>query len=655
MGVPRKDVRVAEKQEYGGDEIKILEGLDPVRKRPGMYIGSTSASGLHHLVWEIVDNAVDEALAGFCTKILVTVHPDNSVTVVDNGRGIPVDEHPVKKIPTLEVVLTILHAGGKFDNSAYKVSGGLHGVGSSVVNALSKKMIAQVKRDGNVYEMQFERGKTTQKMKVVGASEDTGTAITFWPDDEIFETTVYDYDTLHDRLQEMAFLNRGLTIVLTDERERTPRVEEFCYQGGIIDFVKFLNTGEEVDAGLKEPIYLSGENNTDDAAKRAEVEVAVQWNTSYSEHVMSFANNIYTPDGGMHMEGFRTALTRVINDYARKQNILKEKEANLTGNDIREGLTAVISVKLGDPQFEGQTKAKLGSSFIRPLVMKIVSDGLAEYLEEHPKQARTIVNKAMQASKARTAASKAREATRRKSLLETAHKDGRRRDIQAILPLRGKILNVERVGDHRAFSSDTIQSLITAIGTGVTGAGGEGGDFDLSKARYHKIIIMTDADVDGAHIRILLLTFFYKYMRPLIDAGYVYSACPPIFGIKVRKKIYYVYPNGREPEEEILKRKIRELGFSADDDDDPQDTGENGKGKKKKRPYTVQRYKGLGEMDPKQLASTTMDPRTRILQRVTIDDASMADKAVRELMGNQVEYRREYIERHAHDARFLDA
>ena len=678
-------MRVAEKQEYGGDEIKILEGLDPVRKRPGMYIGSTSASGLHHLVWEIVDNAVDEALAGFCTKILVTVHPDNSVTVVDNGRGIPVDEHPVKKIPTLEVVLTILHAGGKFDNSAYKVSGGLHGVGSSVVNALSKKMIAQVKRDGNIYEMQFERGKTTQKMQVVGTSEDTGTSITFWPDDQIFETTVYDYDTLHDRLQEMAFLNRGLTIVLTDERERTPRVDEFCYQGGIIDFVKFLNMGEEVADGLKEPIYLSGENSADDAAKRAEVEVAVQWNTSYSEHVMSFANNIYTPDGGMHMEGFRTALTRVINDYARKQNILKEKEANLTGNDIREGLTAVISVKLGDPQFEGQTKAKLGSSFIRPLVMKIVSEGLAEYLEEHPKQARTIVNKAMQASKARTAASKAREATRRKSLLETAHlpgkladcsvrdaeltelfivegdsaggsaKDGRRRDIQAILPLRGKILNVERVGDHRAFSSDTIQSLITAIGTGVTGAGGEGGDFDLSKARYHKIIIMTDADVDGAHIRILLLTFFYKYMRPLIDAGYVYSACPPIFGIKVRKKIYYVYPNGREPEEEILKRKIRELGFSADDDDDPQDTGENGKGKKKKRPYTVQRYKGLGEMDPKQLASTTMDPRTRILQRVTIDDASMADKAVRELMGNQVEYRREYIERHAHDARFLDA
>ena len=669
---------------YDGSEIKILEGLEAVRKRPGMYIGSTSASGLHHLVYEIVDNSVDEALAGFCTKIQVTIHKDNSVTVVDNGRGIPVDPHPVKKIPTLEVVLTILHAGGKFDNAAYKVSGGLHGVGSSVVNALSKKMVVQVSRDGNIYEMRFERGKTTQKMTVVGTSETTGTTITFWPDDQIFETCVYDFDTLHDRLQEMAFLNRDLAIVLTDERESTPRVNEFCYSGGIVDFVKFLNSGEEIAEGLKEPIYLSGKNDSEDPAKRGEVEVAIQWNGSYSEHVMSFANNIYTPDGGMHMEGFRTALTRVINDYARKAGILKEKDANLTGNDIREGLTAVISVKLGDPQFEGQTKAKLGSSFMRPLVMKIVSDGLAEYLEEHPKPARVIVNKAMQASKARTAATKAREATRRKSLLETAHlpgkladcscrdaeltelfivegdsaggsaKDGRRRDIQAILPLRGKILNVERVGDHRAFSSDTIQSLITAIGTGVTASTGDGGDFDLSKARYHKIIIMTDADVDGAHIRILLLTFFYKYMRPLIDAGYVYAACPPIFGIKVRKKIYYVYPNGKEPEEEILKRKIAELGFAYDDDAED-DEATNGKTKRKKRPYTVQRYKGLGEMDPKQLASTTMDPRTRILQRVTIDDAAMADKAVRELMGNQVEYRREYIERHAHDARFLDA
>ena len=676
---------MAENNNYDGSEIKILEGLEAVRKRPGMYIGSTSASGLHHLVYEIVDNAVDEALAGFCNEIQVTIHADNSITVVDNGRGIPVDEHPIKKIPTLEVVLTILHAGGKFDNAAYKVSGGLHGVGSSVVNALSKRLVVQVRRDGNIYEMEFARGKTVKKMTVVGTSETTGTTITFWPDEEIFETTVYSFDTLHDRLQEMAFLNRNLKIVLTDEREVTPRVDEFCYSGGIVDFVKFLNEGKEVAEGLKQPIYLEGRNDDPNPAKRGEVEVAIQWNTSYSENVMSFANNIYTPEGGMHLEGFRTALTRVVNDYARKQGILKEKDSNLTGDDIREGLTAIISVKLGDPQFEGQTKAKLGSSFMRPLVMKVVSDGLAEYLEEHPKNGRTIVNKAMQASKARTAARKAREATRRKSLLETAHlpgkladcsvrdaeltelfivegdsaggsaKDGRRRDIQAILPLRGKILNVERVGDHRAFSSDTIQSLITAIGTGVTNASGDGGDFDITKARYHKIIIMTDADVDGAHIRILLMTFFYKYMRPLIDAGYVYAACPPIFGIKVRKKIYYVYPNGKEPEEDILKRKIRELGFDYDEDEAEDEAASNGKTKKKKRPYTVQRYKGLGEMDPKQLASTTMDPRTRILQRVTIEDAASAERAVRELMGNQVEYRREYIERHAHDARFLDA
>ena len=680
---PERGRRVAKKNSYDGSEIKILEGLEAVRKRPGMYIGSTSASGLHHLVYEIVDNAVDEALAGFCNKIQVTIHADNSITVVDNGRGIPVDKHPIKKIPTLEVVLTILHAGGKFDNAAYKVSGGLHGVGSSVVNALSKRLVVQVKRDGNIYEMEFARGKTVKKMTVVGKSQATGTTITFWPDDEIFETTVYSFDTLHDRLQEMAFLNRDLKIVLTDERELTPRVEEFCYSGGIIDFVKFLNEGKEVADGLKRPIYLEGKNDADNPAERGEVEVAIQWNTSYSENVMSFANNIYTPEGGMHLEGFRTALTRVVNDYARKQNILKEKDANLTGDDIREGLTAIVSVKLGDPQFEGQTKAKLGSSFMRPLVMKVVSDGLAEYLEEHPKQGRTIVNKAMQASKARTAARKAREATRRKSLLETAHlpgkladcsvrdaeltelfivegdsaggsaKDGRRRDIQAILPLRGKILNVERVGDHRAFSSDTIQALITAIGTGVTNASGDGGDFDISKARYHKIIIMTDADVDGAHIRILLMTFFYKYMRPLIDAGYIYVACPPIFGVKVRKKIHYVYPNGRQPEEEILRDTIRSLGFSPDEDEDTKD--DSGKLKKKKKGYDVQRYKGLGEMDPKQLASTTMDPKTRILQRVTIEDAAAADRAVRELMGTEVEYRRDYIERHAHDARYLDA
>lgn len=673
---------MAKKEEYGGGEIKVLEGLEAVRVRPGMYIGSTSSTGLHHLVWEIVDNAVDEAMAGFCSKIEVTVHGDNSITVVDNGRGIPVDEHPVKKIPTLEVVMTILHAGGKFDNSAYKVSGGLHGVGVSVVNALSKKMVVQVARDGKIYEMQFSRGKTTQKMQEVGASMHTGTTVTFWPDEEIFETTVYDYDVLHDRLQQTAFLNKNLKIVLTDERELTPHVEEFCYAGGIIDFVKFLNQGKDIPDGLKNPIYLEGASEPDAPVERTgEVEVAIQWNTSYSETVMSFANDIRTIEGGMHMEGFRTALTSVINDYARKNNILKEKDGNLTGDDVREGLTAVVSVKLADPQFEGQTKAKLGSSFMRTLVRKVVSDGLTDYLEEHPKQAREIIKKAQQASKARNAARKAREATRRKSLLETASlpgkladcsvrdaemtelfivegdsaggsaKDGRRRDIQAILPLRGKILNVERVGDHRAFSSDTIQSLITAIGTGVTNGTGDGGDFDITKARYHKIIIMTDADVDGAHIRILLLTFFYKYMRPLIDAGYVYVACPPIFGIKVRNKIHYVYPNGRQPEEEILRDTIVQLGLNPDDD------GEDASGKvtKKRRGYTVQRYKGLGEMDPKQLASTTMDPKTRILQRVTIEDAAIADRAVRELMGNQVEFRRAYIEKHAHDARFLDA
>ena len=677
-----KGVRVAKENDYGGGEIKVLEGLEAVRVRPGMYIGSTSSTGLHHLVWEIVDNAVDEAMAGYCSQIEVTVHADNSITVVDDGRGIPVDEHPVKKIPTLEVVMTILHAGGKFDNSAYKVSGGLHGVGVSVVNALSKKMTVQVARDGKVYEMQFSRGVTTQKMKEVGTSETTGTTVTFWPDEEIFETTVYDYDILHDRLQQTAFLNKNLKITLTDEREIEPSVEEFCYAGGIIDFVKFLNEGKTVPEELKEPIYLSGASEPDAPVERTgEVEVAIQWNASYSETVMSFANDIRTIEGGMHMEGFRTALTSVINDYARKNGILKEKEGNLTGDDVREGLTAVVSVKLADPQFEGQTKAKLGSSFMRTLVRKVVSEGLADYLEEHPKQAREIIKKAQQASKARNAARKAREATRRKSLLETASlpgkladcsernpeltelfivegdsaggsaKDGRRRDIQAILPLRGKILNVERVGDHRAFSSETIQSLITAIGCGVTTGNGDGGDFDITKARYHKIIIMTDADVDGAHIRILLLTFFYKYMRPLIDAGYVYVACPPIFGVKVRNKIHYVYPNGRQPEEEILRDTIVSLGLNPDDgDEDPA-----GKVTKKRRGYTVQRYKGLGEMDPKQLASTTMDPKTRILQRVTIEDAVVADRAVRELMGSEVEYRRAYIEKHAHDARFLDA
>ena len=646
---------------YDASEIKVLEGLEAVRKRPGMYIGTTSSAGLHHLVWEIVDNSVDEAMAGFCTKIKVTVHPDNSVTVEDNGRGIPVAKHPQKKISTLEVVLTILHAGGKFDNQAYKVSGGLHGVGVSVVNALSKKMVVQVKRDGGIYEMQFARGKTTEKLKELGKTKTTGTTITFWPDDTIFETTVYDYDTLHDRLQETAFLNKNLKIVLTDERELTPRVDEFCYSGGIIDFVKYLNgwNGQkyekEVLPGLSKPIYIEGKSDPDAPfSQMGEVEVALQWNTTYSEHTLSFANDIYTEEGGMHLEGFRTALTKAVNDYGKRQNIIKEKDPNLTGDDIREGLTAVVSVKLPDPQFEGQTKAKLGSSYMRTLTNRIVSQGMAEYLEEHPNQAKEILKKASQAAKGRLAAQKARQATRRKGLLESASLPGkladcsvrdpemtelfivegdsaggsakmaRDRSIQAVLPLRGKILNVERVQEHRALSSDTITSLITAIGTGVDQ------EFDIGKARYHKIVIMTDADVDGAHIRILLLTFFYRFMRPLIDAGYIYVAQPPLYQLrpKGRKGGKYLYTD------EELAQEVAKYEDSSK--------------------YTVQRYKGLGEMDAKQLAETTMEPKNRILLKVGIEDAYAAERAVADLMGNQVEKRKEFIQTHSKDVRFLD-
>nr|WP_303646495.1 DNA topoisomerase (ATP-hydrolyzing) subunit B [Tractidigestivibacter montrealensis] len=646
---------------YDASEIKVLEGLEAVRKRPGMYIGTTSSAGLHHLVWEIVDNSVDEAMAGFCTKIKVTVHPDNSVTVEDNGRGIPVAKHPQKKISTLEVVLTILHAGGKFDNQAYKVSGGLHGVGVSVVNALSKKMVVQVKRDGGIYEMQFARGKVTEKLKELGKSKATGTTITFWPDDTIFETTVYDYDTLHDRLQETAFLNKNLKIILTDERELTPRVDEFCYSGGIIDFVKYLNgwNGQkyekEVLPGLSKPIYIEGKSDPDAPfSQMGEVEAALQWNTTYSEHTLSFANDIYTEEGGMHLEGFRTALTKAVNDYGKRQNIIKEKDPNLTGDDIREGLTAVISVKLPDPQFEGQTKAKLGSSYMRTLTNRIVSQGMAEYLEEHPNQAKEILKKASQAAKGRLAAQKARQATRRKGLLESASLPGkladcsvrdpemtelfivegdsaggsakmaRDRSIQAVLPLRGKILNVERVQEHRALSSDTITSLITAIGTGVDQ------EFDINKARYHKIVIMTDADVDGAHIRILLLTFFYRYMKPMIEAGYVYVAQPPLYQLKPKGKKHgkYIYTD-------------EELAVEAKKFEDS-------------TKYTVQRYKGLGEMDPEQLWSTTMEPKNRILLQVTIDDAMAAERAVSDLMGTQVEKRKDFIQTHAKDVRFLD-
>lgn len=652
----RKNVAKNNNSSYEASSIKVLEGLDPVRKRPGMYVGSTSASGLHHLVWEVVDNSVDEAMAGYCTRIKVTVRPDNSICVEDNGRGIPVARHPQKRIPTLEVVLTVLHAGGKFDNDAYKVSGGLHGVGVSVVNALSKRLVARVKRDGGIYEMEFARGKTVRKMERVGKSKATGTSITFWPDDTIFESTIYDFDTLHDHLQETAFLNKNLKITLVDERELEPRVVEFCYSGGIVDFVRFLNEEKTILPGMdRNPVYISGSSASDAPPdQKGEVEVALQWNTSFSGTVMSFANDIYTDEGGMHLEGFRSAITKTINDYARSHKLLKEKEANLTGDDIREGMTAVISVKLSDPQFEGQTKAKLGNSYMRTLTNKVVAQGMAEYLEEHPNQAKEIFKKANQAAKGRMAAQKARQATRRKGLLESAALPGkladcsvrdaemtelfivegdsaggsakmaRDRSIQAVLPLRGKILNVERVQEHRALSSDTITSLITAIGTGI------GPDFDIEKARYHKIVIMTDADVDGAHIRILLLTFFYRYMKPMIDAGYIYVAQPPLYQLKPKgkKNGKYLYTD------EELALEVAKFEDSSK--------------------YTIQRYKGLGEMDPEQLWATTMEPKNRIMLRVTIDDAMAADRAVANLMGNQVEKRRTFIQTHAKDVRFLD-
>ena len=556
---------------------------------------------------------------------------------------------------TLEVVLTILHAGGKFDNNAYKVSGGLHGVGISVVNALSKRLVAEVKRDGKIHRMEFSRGKTTKKMEIVGKSRATGTTVTFWPDEEIFETTTYNFDTLHDRLQETAFLNKGLKITLVDERELAPRVVEFCYAGGIVDFVKFLNDGKDILPGLSRPIYIEGKSEPDAPTdQRGEVEVALQWNQGFSETVLSFANDIYTDEGGMHLTGFREALTKAINDSGRKNNIIKEKDANVTGDDIKEGLTAIISVKLPDPQFEGQTKAKLGSSYMRALTNKVVSRGMSEYLEEHPNQAKEIVKKAQQGAKARLAARKAREATRRKGLLESASLPGkladcsvrdpemtelfivegdsaggsakmaRDRSIQAVLPLRGKILNVERVQKDRAYSSETIQSLITAIGTGV------GEEFNLEKARYHKVVIMTDADVDGAHIRILLLTFFYRYMKPMIDAGYIYVAQPPLYQIK---------PKGRKGGKYLYTDE--ELALEAAKFEDSSK-------------YTVQRYKGLGEMDPEQLWSTTMEPKNRIMLRVTIEDAMAADRAVSDLMGNQVEKRKDFIQTHAKDVRFLD-
>ncbi|MGI6220877.1 MAG: DNA topoisomerase (ATP-hydrolyzing) subunit B [Coriobacteriales bacterium] len=642
---------------YDEGDIKILEGLEAVRKRPGMYIGSTGPRGLHHLVYEVVDNSVDEALAGVCNRIDVTIYPDNSVEVIDNGRGIPVGKHKQAKKSTLEVVFTILHAGGKFGGAGYKTSGGLHGVGISVVNALSTRVEATVYRDGGIWKMAFARGKTVEKLEKVGRSKKTGTTVRFWPDPEIFkETTVFDANVLAERLREMAFLNRNVKITLKDMRANAddsgveaaePTVQEFQYSGGINDYVKFLNEGKEIIPGLSRPIYFS--NKSDEG----EVEVSMQWNTSFSGTIMAFANNIHTTEGGTHLEGFKNSLTRVVNSYATSQNLIKNKEDSLTGDDIREGLTCVISVKLSEPQFEGQTKTKLGNTEMRTFVQSTVTAGLTEFLEEHPNPAKAIISKATQAAKARNAARKARDLTRRKSLLESSTlpgkladcslrdasltelyivegdsaggsaKQARERSFQAILPLRGKILNVEKSGLHKALSSDTISSLITAIGTGI----GEE-EFDIEKARYHKIIIMTDADVDGAHIRCLLLTFFYNYMRELIYNGYVYIAQPPLYRLAVGKKHTYIYTD------DDLRTEVEKLAEGTK--------------------YTVQRYKGLGEMDPEQLWDTTMAPENRTLLQVTIEDAGAAAKAVSDLMGNQVEPRKEFIQKYAKQVRNLD-
>ena len=653
------------KTSYDESSIQILEGLQAVRKRPGMYIGSTGPKGLHHLVYEVVDNSVDEALAGVCNKIEVILHPDNSCEVIDNGRGIPVGKNAKTRKSTLEVVFTVLHAGGKFGGGGYKTSGGLHGVGISVVNALSTRVEATVYRDGGQWRMTFENGKVVDKLEKVGRSTKHGTTVRFWPDPEIFkETTIFDADTIAERLREMAFLNKNLKITLKDLRTSVndPDVYEYQYSGGINDYVKYLNEGKEIIPGLSRPIYISR------AGDEGEVEVSLQWNTSFSGIIMAFANNIHTTEGGTHLEGFKNALTRVVNEYATNNGLIKNKEDTLTGDDIREGLTCVISVKLREPQFEGQTKTKLGNTEMRTFVQSAVRAGLSEYMEEHPNPAKEIIKKATQAAKARNAARKARDLTRRKSLLESSTlpgkladcslrdasltelyivegdsaggsaKQARERSFQAILPLRGKILNVEKAGLHKALSSETINSLITAIGTGI----GED-EFDIEKARYHKIIIMTDADVDGAHIRCLLLTFFFNHMPELIHRGYIYIAQPPIFGLKkansrTTKIERYIY------DENSLNAVLAEY-------DDP-DTVE--KPKKGSEKFDVQRYKGLGEMDPEQLWETTMAPENRTLLQVTIEDGAAAAKTVSDLMGNQVEPRKEFIQKYAKEVKNLD-
>lgn len=632
--------------EYNASEIQVLEGLEAVRKRPGMYIGSTSASGLHHLVYEIVDNAIDEALAGFCTEITVTINDGNTITVTDNGRGIPVDIQAQTGRPALEVVFTVLHAGGKFGGGGYKVSGGLHGVGASVVNALSEWLVVQVHKDGKIYEMKFSRGHILDDMKVVGETDHTGTTVTFKPDPEMFDTLEYEYETLHTRMREQAFLNAGLHITITDARPGREQSETMCYEGGIREFVTYINRNKT--PLHQEVIYLSGSKNDSTA------EIAIQYNDGYNETIVSFANDIHTPEGGMHETGFKAALTRVLNGYGLKYGMIKEGD-KVSGEDVREGITAVISVKLTEAQFEGQTKAKLGNAHIRTLVDGIVNDQLAVYLEEHPVVARTILDKAMTANRAREAARKARESIRRKTVLGGAAMPDKLRDcnennpeltelyivegdsaggsatagrdsrFQAILPLWGKMLNVEKARVDKVYGNDKLQPVIIALGAGI------GEEFDENKLRYHKVIIMADADVDGAHIRTLLLTFFFRYMRPLIEQGYVYSAVPPLY--------------------KLTRGKQQRVAYSDEERDRVSSEMRNGDPNVK---IGISRFKGLGEMDAHELWETTMDPNTRTLRRITLDDAVKADATFTVLMGEKVEPRKEFIEKKAQYAVNLD-
>ncbi len=626
---------------YTAKDIQVLTGLEPVRKRPGMYIGSTGPKGLHHLVYEVVDNSIDEALAGVCDTINVIINEDNSITVEDNGSGIPVEVHPQTGKTTVETVLTVLHAGGKFNNSAYKVSGGLHGVGVSVVNALSEWLIAKVKRDGHEYIQRFERGTPVTELETIGQASDTGTTISFKPDKEIFDEIEFDYATLQFRLREMAFLNKGVRITLEDKRTNTKEV--FHYEGGIKSFVEYINRNKT--SIQKEILYF--EDNKEDAL----VELAMQYTDSYSENIYTFANNINTEEGGFHLSGLRTALTRAINDYGRKYNYLKEKDENLQGEDVREGLTAILSVKLPNPQFEGQTKTKLGNSEMKGIVESIAYEHISSFLEENPNEGKAILEKAINAARAREAARKAKEISRKRSILDNttlpgkladcqsddlevteifivegdsaggSAKQGRDRANQAILPLRGKIMNVEKARLDKILEYQEIRAMISAFGTGI------GKDFDISKLRYGKIIIMTDADVDGAHIRTLLLTFFYRYMRPLIENGNVYIAQPPLYKVSKGKSEYYVYSDKE------LDELLEKLGRSN---------------------YSIQRYKGLGEMNPEQLWETTMDPNNRILLKVNIEDAMVADEIFTILMGDKVKPRREFIEKNAKQVRNLD-